>query len=200
MFKDPRAAILHWGIFWGFILLTIGTANIVTGGIIQGVLSMPFGGLLWALVLGMQNVVAVIVIVSILWAFERRLISKPKRLTFNRDALLILAMIGGLVTAELLALVFEVARYGDQNGAFVANLLAIPLRGLAPSVLEVAFGLVVAPHRDRVGVPRLPAVQQAPPHRDELLQHLLPQAAAPRRAAEDGPRAGGRDLRGPHLG
>jgi len=142
MFKDPRAAILHWGIFWGFILLTIGTANIVTGGIIQGVLSMPFGGLLWALVLGMQNVVAVIVIVSILWAFERRLISKPKRLTFNRDALLILAMIGGLVTAELLALVFEVARYGDQNGAFVANLLAIPLRGLAPSVLEVAFAVL----------------------------------------------------------
>ena len=34
MFKDPRAAILHLGIFWGFILLTIGTANVVTGGLI----------------------------------------------------------------------------------------------------------------------------------------------------------------------
>ena len=22
MFKDPRAALLHWGIFWGFVLLT----------------------------------------------------------------------------------------------------------------------------------------------------------------------------------
>mgnify|MGYP003293847817 CR=1 FL=1 len=34
MFKDPRAAILHLGIFWGFILLTVGTANIVTGGLL----------------------------------------------------------------------------------------------------------------------------------------------------------------------
>src|SRR2546423_555904 len=142
MFKDPRAALLHWGIFWGFVLLTIGTANIVTGGIIQAVLSIPFDGLLWAAVLAMQNTVAVIVIVSVLWAFERRLISRPVRLTYNRDALLILGLIGGLVTAELLALVFEVARYGDQNGAFVANTLAMPLRSLAPAALEAAFALL----------------------------------------------------------
>ncbi len=32
MFKDPRAGIMHFAIFWGFVLLTIGTANIVTGG------------------------------------------------------------------------------------------------------------------------------------------------------------------------
>ena len=33
---------------------------------------------------------AAIVLASIAWAFERRLISKPARLTLNRDALLIL--------------------------------------------------------------------------------------------------------------
>jgi hypothetical protein len=38
MFKDWRAGLLHFGIFWGFVLLTIGTADIVTGGIIQTVL------------------------------------------------------------------------------------------------------------------------------------------------------------------
>jgi len=140
MFKDPRAALLHWGIFWGFVLLTIGTANIVTGGLIQAVVSYPFGGALWAVVEAMQNVVAVIVILSVLWAFERRLIAhRPARLTFNRDALLILAMIGGLVTAELFAQVFEVARYGDQPGAFVANALAIPLRGAPAGALETGF-------------------------------------------------------------
>src|SRR5215216_2964156 len=92
MFKDWRAGLMHAGIFWGFVLLTIGTANIVTGGVIQAILSAPFGGALWAGVSAMQNVVAVIVIVSILWAFERRLISRPRRLTFNRDALVILSM------------------------------------------------------------------------------------------------------------
>jgi hypothetical protein len=80
MFKDPRAALMHWGIFWGFILLTIGTANIVTGGVIQALLSIPFGGVLWALVLAMQNTVAVITIAAVLWALERRLIERPARL------------------------------------------------------------------------------------------------------------------------
>ena len=47
MFKDPRAGLMHAGIFWGFVLLTIGTANIVTGGLIEPVLSIPFDGLLW---------------------------------------------------------------------------------------------------------------------------------------------------------
>ena len=124
MFKDPRAAILHLGIFWGFILLTVGTANIVTGGLLQAVISWPFDGVLWAATLAMQNVVAVIVIVFVLWAFWRRLVSKPVRLTYNRDALVILGMIGGVVATELFAQAFEIAAYGDQPGAFIATALA----------------------------------------------------------------------------
>ena len=140
MFKDWRAGLMHAGIFWGFVLLTIGTANVVTGGVIEMVLSAPFDGLLWTLISGMQNVVAVIVLLAILWAFWRRLVSKPKRLTFNRDALVILAMIGGVVATELLAETFEFARHGDQPGAFVSAALAAPLRAsLAPDVIEGAF-------------------------------------------------------------
>jgi Fe-S oxidoreductase len=139
MFKDPRAAILHLGIFWGFILLTVGTANIVTGGLIQAIVSLPFDGLLWGATLAMQNVVAVIVLISVLWAFERRFISRPPRLTYNRDALVILGMIGGVVASELFAQVFEIARFGEQPGAFISTALAGPLSGLSPSTLELGF-------------------------------------------------------------
>ncbi|HEY7969896.1 MAG TPA: (Fe-S)-binding protein [Candidatus Limnocylindrales bacterium] len=139
MFKDWRAGLMHAGIFWGFVLLTIGTANIVTGGLVQAILSIPLDGALWTAVSAMQNLVAVIVLVAILWAFERRLISKPRRLTFNRDALIILAMIGGVVLTELLAQVFEVARYGEVPGAFVSNALGGALSGLPPATLEAAF-------------------------------------------------------------
>ena len=144
MFKDPRAAILHLGIFWGFILLTVGTANVVTGGLIQSIVSAPFGGVLWAAVLAMQNVVAVTVVAFILWAFERRFISRPPRLTYNLDALFILGMIGTLVAAEFLAQVFEVALYGNQPGAFIANALAVPIGGiggLTRQQLEIGFGV-----------------------------------------------------------
>ena len=75
MFKDARAGVMHAGIFWGFVLLTIGTANVVTGGIIEMALTAPFDGVIWAAISAMQNLVAVIVLVSILWAFYRRLVS-----------------------------------------------------------------------------------------------------------------------------
>jgi Fe-S oxidoreductase len=143
MFKDARAGLMHAGIFWGFVLLTIGTANVVTGGIIEQVLSIPFDGLLWALISAMQNVVAVIVLISIGWAFFRRLVTRPPRLTFNRDALVILAMIGGVVATELLAEAFEFAAHGDQPGAFVAAALAAPLRAwFSPETLETLFAVL----------------------------------------------------------
>ena len=142
MFKDPRAGLMHAGIFWGFVLLTIGTADIVSGGIIQAVLSAPLDGGLWAAISAMQNVVALIVLASIAWAYVRRLVTRPARLTFNRDALVILGMIGGVVATELLAQTFEVARFGDIQGAFVSNALAVLLRGLAPATLEGAFAVL----------------------------------------------------------
>jgi Fe-S oxidoreductase len=139
MFRDPRAGLMHAGIFWGFVLLTIGTGDIVTGGVIQTVLAAPLDGAIWAAISAMQNVVALVVLVSIGWAYVRRLVIKPSRLTLNRDALTILAMIGGLVAAELLAQCFQVARYGDIPGAVVANAVAVPLRSLAPQPLETGF-------------------------------------------------------------
>ncbi len=142
MFKDPRAGLMHAGIFWGFVFLTIGTANIVTGGLIQAILSVPLDGALWMLVSTLQNVIAVIVLGAIAWAYERRFISRPPRLTYNRDALIILAMIGGVVATELGAQAVEAARFGDVPGAFVANAAAMPLRGLAEGALDAAFAVL----------------------------------------------------------
>ncbi len=48
-------------------------------------------------------------------------------------------MIGGVVATELLAMTFEAARYGDVDGAIVANTLAVPLRSIDPTVLEALF-------------------------------------------------------------
>jgi Fe-S oxidoreductase/nitrate reductase gamma subunit len=140
MFKDFRAGLMHAGIFWGFVLLTIGTVNIVTGGIVETILSAPFDGAVWAAISALQNAAAVIVLGSIAWAYWRRLVTKPRRLTYNRDALLILGMIGGVVATELAAEGLEFAIHGDEPGAFVAAALAGPLRALDAGTLEVAFG------------------------------------------------------------
>jgi Fe-S oxidoreductase/nitrate reductase gamma subunit len=143
MFRDPRAGLLHAGIFWGFVVLTVGTANAVTGGLVEAVVAAPLGGLLWAIASAFQDVLAVGVIVAVGWALWRRLVSRPARLTFNTDALIILSMIGGVVVSELGASIFEAARFGDKPGAIVSNAAGGALRdALSPGTQETLFAIL----------------------------------------------------------
>jgi len=142
MFREPGPGLMHAAIFWGFIVLTIGTANRVSFGLVQAVLSWPIGGWLWRVALATANVLAVAVLVAIGYALLRRLVTRPARLTLSRDALVILGLIGGVVVTELLAEAFRLARYGDPFGS--AEIIARPLAdaatgGLAPGALEVLF-------------------------------------------------------------
>ena len=142
MFQDPRAAILHLAIFWGFVLLTIEPANIVTGGLIEVVLSAPFDGGIWTAISALQDVVALITIAAVGWALYRRLVSRPERLTFSRDALIILGLIGSSVATFLLAEILEVAAHDDQPGAWLSNAIGGWLRGAVdPSLATTLFGL-----------------------------------------------------------
>ena len=152
MFQDRSAGLMHFGIFWGFVFLTIGTANIVTGGLIQAVLSIPFDGALWTFVSAMQNIVAVIVLVAIAYALWRRLVIRPARLTLSRHSLDVLLLIGAVVAAELLAQVFEVAAYGDVPGAFIANAAGSAIAGLDAVILEAAFAVCWWAHMVLVAV------------------------------------------------
>jgi Fe-S oxidoreductase len=139
MFRHGRAGILHYAIFLGSTTLLIGNINIVTGGLLQAVIGWPLDGLFWAFLVGLQNVTAVGVFVALGFAFGRRLVQRPVRLTLSRTGLLILTMILLVVSTEFLAQAFEAARYGDIPGAFVTNALAVPLRGLGEQVTEAMF-------------------------------------------------------------
>src|SRR5512141_660037 len=142
MFRDLPAGLMHFGIFWGFVLLTIGTANIAVGGLIQAVVSYPFDGLLWAAVGAMQNVVALIVLAAIAYAVWRRVVIRPARLTLNRHALDILWLIGAVVATELLAQIFQVAAHGEEPGAFISNALGGALNGLDNALLGGLFAIM----------------------------------------------------------
>jgi Fe-S oxidoreductase len=142
MFRDLPAGLMHFGIFWGFVLLTIGTANAVTGGLVQAILSIPLDGALWTAVMALQNAVAVVVLAAIAYAVFRRVVLRPARLTLNRHALVILFLIGAVVATELFAQVFEVAAYGEIEGAFVANALGGALAGMDPALSEALFAIL----------------------------------------------------------
>jgi Fe-S oxidoreductase len=139
MFREARVGAFHYLLFLGSTILLIGNINIVTGGLLQAVVSWPLDGVLWTVALAAQNLVALGVFVALAYMFKRRLIDRPSRLTLSRTGLLILTMITLVVTTEFFAQAFEAATYGDITGAFVANALAVPLRGLGESTTEAAF-------------------------------------------------------------
>ena len=190
MFKDPRAGLMHAGIFWGFVLLTIGTADIVTGGVIQAVLSAPLDGAIWAADqrdaergrAGRHRLDRLGVL--------RRLVIKPARLTLNRDALLILAMIGGARRERSCwPRASRSARYGDDPRRVRGQRRRrpAPLAGAQP--LEVGFAVLWWLHIALVAaflcyLPFSKHLHIATAFPNIFLRKLAPA----RRAAADGPR------------
>ena len=105
--RDPVAGPMHAFIFWGFVVLTVGTIEVL----IEGVWS-PFSYALllpeslYAMYTLSQDAFAVLVLGAVGFAFWRRLVLHPRRLegdeTEHMDALIILGLIGALMLTLLL--------------------------------------------------------------------------------------------------
>ena len=108
IFRDPIAGAMHATIFWGFMVITAGTVEILVQGVFPG---FSFGRILprplFALYGLSQDVFAVLVIGAVSFALYRRLVVHPKRLEGDHlehtDALIILSMIGALMVTLLFA-------------------------------------------------------------------------------------------------
>jgi Fe-S oxidoreductase len=142
MFRWTRAGAIHYVVFLGSTILLIANINIVTGGLLQAVVEWPVDGILWAFVIGVQNLIAVAVMGALVYMYWRRLVTRPTRMTLDRAGLLVLTMIALVVSTEFFAQTFEIAAYGEIPGAFINNALAVPLASLDPTVTETAFAVL----------------------------------------------------------
>lgn len=109
MLKDFWPAIMHYLIFFGFITVTIGTLETLIHGLFPAFsFSLILGdGNFYSLYLRSQDIGNAMVAVAIVWAFLRRLVFKPWRLSqLDRhsriDAYIVLGLILTLVTTALL--------------------------------------------------------------------------------------------------
>jgi Fe-S oxidoreductase len=107
IFRDPIAGAMHATIFWGFMVLTAGTVELLIQGVFPKfsyALFLPKP--LYQLYGLSQEGFAVLVAGAIGFAFYRRLVLHPRRLEGDKlehtDALIILGMIGGLMVTLLL--------------------------------------------------------------------------------------------------
>jgi Fe-S oxidoreductase len=145
MFRDLDAGIMHATIFWGFVILTVGTADRVSFGLVHTVLGSILGGWLWRLLVLGQNLFVLGVLVMVGYALFRRIVWRyPRRTTLSRDALVILLLIGGVVLSEWFAEGFRIAAFGDPDAgwAVMALPLSIVLSSILPApFLEAGYGL-----------------------------------------------------------
>ena len=110
--RDPFAGILHASVFWGFMVLTIGTVEILVRGVFpafgfERFLPAPIYGLF----LVSQELFAGLVLAAVGVLLYRRLVVKPKRLQGDKvhsgDAVFILSMIAALMITLLVTAAFE---------------------------------------------------------------------------------------------
>jgi Fe-S oxidoreductase/nitrate reductase gamma subunit len=110
--RDPVAGALHAAVFWGFIVITVGTAEVLAQGVIpafgfEGLLPGP----LYGLFLLSQELFAGLVLAAVAVLLYRRLVVKPKRLqgdnVHSGDAIFILSMIAALMVTLIVTAAFQ---------------------------------------------------------------------------------------------
>jgi len=110
--RDPIAGALHAAVFWGFIVLTLGTVEILVHGVFPAFRFESFlPGPVYGLFLLSQELFAGLVLAAVSVLLYRRLVVKPRRLQGDNvhagDAILILSMIAALMITLLVTAAFE---------------------------------------------------------------------------------------------
>lgn len=94
LLREPLAGLMHFFIFWGFVVLFSAIIESIGEGFYSE-FSFAFLGSLHSPLIFLQELFALLVVVSILYAFFRRIVLKPKRFVnhSSAEAYFILAMI-----------------------------------------------------------------------------------------------------------
>ena len=141
IFRDPVAGPMHALIFWGFMVLTAGTAEIVIAGVFPRFsFALLLPDALYRAYSLSQDVFALLVIAAVGFALYRRIFLHPKRLEGDNlehtDALIILSMIMGLMVTLLLFTALLLVAQPDAFGA--EKVISRPLAGVFGTFLSPA--------------------------------------------------------------
>jgi len=116
-------------IFWGFIIITIGTVEMMVEGVLHGVnlgmISTAFyGNYLW-----LADIMALGVLMGVSFGFYRRLVLRPHYLHTNFESLAILGITAGLMLSLFLMNAFRVVAF-PVSGLNSYLILSAPLTNL----------------------------------------------------------------------
>jgi hypothetical protein len=106
----------HLLIFWGFLLITIGTADTVVSGVIPSLTLSRLPSVIYRPLYTAIDIFSLIVLVTILWGVARRTLVRPALIPWNLDAGLILGSIGALMVTYFLIHGYQIAGELSANG------------------------------------------------------------------------------------
>ncbi|HWO94866.1 MAG TPA: (Fe-S)-binding protein [Bacillus sp. (in: firmicutes)] len=99
LLKDKKSGIIHVLFFYGFILVQFGAVDFIIKGLAPGH-HLPLGPLYPAFTF-FQEIITLLILVAVMWAFHRRYIEKLVRLKRGFKSGLVLLFIGGLMLSVL---------------------------------------------------------------------------------------------------
>ncbi len=144
--REWRPGLMHAVIFIGFLSLLLRKLHLIAIGFVETA-SFPdaFGGPFAAFKDGIELAVSA----AVLYALWRRLVLKPPRLERNREALLVLGLIGAIMVTDFAFDAFRFARLSatvpsiahEQGYAFVGGTLAQAAQALPPAVQAAGYAL-----------------------------------------------------------
>ncbi|MBA3460244.1 MAG: (Fe-S)-binding protein [Deltaproteobacteria bacterium] len=129
-----RTSKHHLFIFWGFMIITIATADIIVSGVIPGLSLRLLPDLLFKPLYGLIDVFNLVVLMMVTWAVIRRTIVQPRLIPWNLDAGLIL---GGIASLMLTHFVY--------HGYEIAGSLSAGGEGASYMPISNAIGHLLAP-------------------------------------------------------
>lgn len=139
LLKDKKSGIIHVMFFYGFLLVQFGAIDFIWKGLKPGS-HLPLGPLYPGFTF-FQEIISLIILVAVVWAFYRRYVEKLVRLKRGFKNGLVLLFIGGLMLSVLLGNGMSMIWHGHEGTWTepVASLIAGSLSGIGETAAIVIF-------------------------------------------------------------
>ncbi|MGE7947853.1 heterodisulfide reductase-related iron-sulfur binding cluster [Lysinibacillus sp. NPDC093688] len=112
LLKDPKSGLIHVMFFYGFLMVQLGAIDLIWKGLAPGS-HLPLG-IFYSVFTFFQELVVLMILVAVVWAFYRRYVEKLVRLKRGWKNGLVLIFIGGLMVSTLLANGMGIILHGEE--------------------------------------------------------------------------------------
>lgn len=144
LLREPLAGMMHFVIFWGFIVLLLAIVETIGEGFYPG-FSLSFVGIFYYPLEILQEIMGMIVVLTVLVALLRRYLFPPKRLQVKGHALVDATLILSTIFLIMISMFGEnsaqmaISNDGPASGKFLSAQLSTLFQRLSPDQKNIWY-------------------------------------------------------------